>query len=671
MPLDVIGFSLKTYLLESHSDHHLLCHSAIPTQTTMMLRGLPTGPAVLRIAKRYNSILGIDLGTTNLAVAINHAGQPRILDNEDGAATTPSVVAYTGNDVLVGAAAKRQTLINPRNTFFATKRLIGRKFSDAEVQRDIGHVPYKIAANSAGDAVLETDNGRQLTPQAIGAEILLKMKSIAANHGFTTSRAVVTVPAYFNDSQRQATRELGREAGLEVVRVVNEPTAAALAYGLRKERDGIVAVFDLGGGTFDISILDIELGIFEVRATHGDTHLGGEDFDIRITNYILDQIKLETGIDVASDRLAVTRIREAAEKCKMALDKQPQYTVELPFISDKTHFKTTITQDQLKELCQPLVEQTTDPVKRCLRDAGLKPKDIDQVLLVGGMTKMPLVRDHVAKLFQCTPSSAVNPDEAVALGAAVQGAILAGELKDVILLDVTPLTLGIETYGGIFSPLIPRNTAVPCSVSLMFSTAVDGQTGVEINVYQGERQLAKDNKRIGKFTLGGIPLAPKGVPQISVEFKIDPDGIINVSAIDKTPGADGTPTEKVALIQVLVDNSLTPEEVEKLVLESQAHADEDTQWRQLYEHCSRADILLNETKDFIARFGQLMDAAQREAIEAHMALIQAKLDDVRVHGKMMPAQPINDELNLMQRLCLTEVQKIALDQQKALQVKDN
>ncbi|MCH0628567.1 molecular chaperone DnaK [Kocuria palustris] len=636
-----------------------------------MLRGIYGRHAVNRIAKRYNSILGIDLGTTNLAVAVNVAGQPRILDNEDGAATTPSVVAYTGSDVLVGAAAKRQTLINPRNTFFATKRLIGRKFSDAEVQRDIGHVPYKITSDAAGDAVLETDNGRELTPQAIGADILAKMKTIAANHGYTTSRAVVTVPAYFNDSQRLATRELGKQAGLEVVRVVNEPTAAALAYGLRQENDGIVAVFDLGGGTFDISILDIELGIFEVRATHGDTHLGGEDFDIRITNLIIDQIRLELGVDVSGDRLAVTRIREAAEKCKMALDSLAEYTVELPFITDKTHFKATITQKQLHELCQPLVDKTTDPVKRCLRDAGLKPKDIDQVLLVGGMTKMPLVRDHVAKLFQCTPLSAVNPDEAVALGAAVQGAILAGELKDVVLLDVTPLTLGIETYGGIFSPLIPRNTAVPCSVNLMFSTAVDGQTGVEINVYQGERQLAKDNKRIGKFTLGGIPLAPKGVPQISVEFKIDPDGIINVSATDKTPTPDGTPaaTDKLALIQVLVDNSLTPEEVEKLVLESQAHATEDTQWRQLYEHCSRADILLQETKDFVARFGHLMDPEQRQAIEGHMALIQAKLDDVRVHGKMMSAQVINDELNLMQRICLTEVQKIALDQQKSLQVK--
>ncbi|CAN3373043.1 hypothetical protein DIURU_005333 [Diutina rugosa] len=636
-----------------------------------MLRGICGRHAVNRIAKRYNSILGIDLGTTNSAVAVNVAGQPRILDNEDGAATTPSVVAYTDSDVLVGAAAKRQTLINPRNTFFATKRLIGRKFSDAEVQRDIGHVPYKITSDAAGDAVLETDNGRELTPQAIGADILVKMKTIAANHGYTTSRAVVTVPAYFNDSQRSATRESGKEAGLEVVRVVNEPTAAALAYGLRQENDGIVAVFDLGGGTFDISILDIESGIFEVRATHGDTHLGGEDFDIRITNLIIDQIRSESGVDVSGDRLAVTRIREAAEKCKMALDSSAEYTVELPFITDKTHFKATITQKQLHELCQPLVDKTTDPVKRCLRDAGLKPKDIDKVLLVGGMTKMPLVRDHVAKLFQCTPSSAVNPDEAVALGAAVQGAILAGELKDVVLLDVTPLTLGIETYGGIFSPLIPRNTAVPCSVNSMFSTAVDGQTGVEINVYQGERQLAKDNKRIGKFTLGGIPSAPKGVPQISVEFKIDPDGIINVSATDKTPTPDGTPaaTDKSASIQVSVDNSLTPEEVEKLVSESQAHATEDTQWRQLYEHCSRADILLQETKDFVARFGHLMDPEQRQAIEGHMASIQAKLDDVRVHGKMMSAQVINDELNLMQRICLTEVQKIASDQQKSSQVK--
>lgn len=616
-----------------------------------------------RIAKRYYSVLGIDLGTTNSAVAVVQAGQPRILENSDGARTTPSVVAFSGDNVLVGTLARRQIQINPHNTFFATKRLIGRKFTDAEVQRDTGNVPFKIVAGDDGDACVQTDDGRTMLPSVIGSKILVAMKDVAQSHGIATEKAVVTVPAYFNDSQRQATRELGKQAGLDVVRVVNEPTAAALAYGIRQKEDGVVAVFDLGGGTFDISILDIDQGIFEVRATNGNTHLGGEDFDIRLTEFIIDDIKLIHGVDVSRDRLAVTRIREAAEKCKMALDHEHKYNIELPFITQHTHFKLTITKEQFAKMCQPLIELTTDPVKKCLKDAGLKPKDIDEVLLVGGMTKMPLVRQHVESLFGKEPSTAVNPDEAVALGAAVQGAILSGELRDVILLDVTPLTLGIETYGGIFSPLIPRNTSVPCSVELTFSTAVDGQTGVEITVYQGERQLAKDNKRIGKFTLGGIPLAPKGIPQIKVVFKIDPDGIINVSARDATPYPEGELGQE-ALIQVLVDNSLTEEEIKLLVEESQLLLEHDTSLRRLYEHCSRAEILISETADAIARFGDQMDQDQVENIRKHIKLVKQKIALVRESGEIINPEEINTELNLMQRICLTEIQKIAQQQKK-------
>lgn len=620
--------------------------------------------ASAHVSKRYQSIIGIDLGTTNSAVAVVQGETPTILENEDGGRTTPSVVAYTNDGVLVGEAAKRQALINPHNTFFATKRLIGRKYTDDEVQRDIGHVPYAIVAGENGDAAVQTELGQQLLPGAIGGDILNHMKEVAAGHGIVTNKAVVTVPAYFNDSQRQATRDCGRSVGLEVVRVVNEPTAAALAYGLRLKREGLVAVFDLGGGTFDISILDIEEGIFEVRATNGNTHLGGEDFDIALTNHLLAEIKDVTGHDLSRERLAVLRIREAAENCKMALDKCELTTVDLPFIHEQCHFHTTISADMLAELCQPLIDRTTEPVKKCLRDAQLKPRDIDEVLLVGGMTKMPLVQQHVKLLFDGKrPSTAVNPDEAVALGAAVQGAILAGQLLDVVLLDVTPLTLGIETYGGIFSPLIPRNTAVPCLTEQMFSTAVDGQTGVEVIVYQGERQLAKDNKRIGKFALKGIPPGPKGQPQIAVQFKIDPDGIINVTASDKTKYPEGTEAA-TALIQVSVDNSLSPEEIEKLVQQSEAVKEDDIKMRQLYEHCSRAEILCTDTDNALARFGKLMDAGNRDTIESQIALVRQKINDIRLGAQLHLPQVINDELNAMQKLCLTEIQKIASDQNK-------
>ncbi|CAN3361139.1 iron-sulfur cluster biogenesis chaperone, mitochondrial [Diutina catenulata] len=620
--------------------------------------------ASAHVSKRYQSIIGIDLGTTNSAVAVVQGETPTILENEDGGRTTPSVVAYTNDGVLVGEAAKRQALINPHNTFFATKRLIGRKYTDDEVQRDIGHVPYAIVAGKNGDAAVQTESGQQLSPGAIGGDILNHMKEVAAGHGIVTNKAVVTVPAYFNDSQRQATRDCGRSVGLEVVRVVNEPTAAALAYGLRSKREGLVAVFDLGGGTFDISILDIEEGIFEVRATNGNTHLGGEDFDIALTNHLLAEIKDVTGHDLSRERLAVSRIREAAENCKMALDKCESTTVDLPFIHEQCHFHTTISADMLAELCQPLIDRTTEPVKKCLRDAQLKPRDIDEVLLVGGMTKMPLVQQHVKSLFDGKrPSTAVNPDEAVALGAAVQGAILAGQLSDVVLLDVTPLTLGIETYGGIFSPLIPRNTAVPCSTEQMFSTAVDGQTGVEVIVYQGERQLAKDNKRIGKFALKGIPPGPKGQPQIAVQFKIDPDGIINVTASDKTKYPEGTEAA-TASIQVSVDNSLSPEEIEKLVQQSEAVKEDDIKMRQLYEHCSRAEILCTDTDNALARFGKLMDAGNRDTIESQIASVRQKINDIRSGAQLHSPQVINDELNAMQKLCLTEIQKIASDQNK-------
>ncbi|CAK7901238.1 heat shock protein Ssc1p, mitochondrial [[Candida] anglica] len=630
----------------------------------------------LRIPKlvrnQHTVVVGIDLGTTNSAVAVVENEEAKILENEDGSRTTPSVVAYTKDQgILVGAPAKRQAVVNPQNTFFATKRLLGRKYADEEVQRDLNNTPYSVVPHDNGDAWLQTVDGKTLPPSQISGFILQKMKSVAEQQlGQKLKHAVVTVPAYFNDSQRQATKNAGKIVGLDVVRVINEPTAAALAYGIdKKQSDGVVAVFDLGGGTFDISILDIEDGVFEVRATNGNTHLGGEDLDVILLHKILDHFKEQSGgIDLRRDRLAVQRVREAAERAKIELSTVKTTEINIPFISGDKHIKMTLTEDQLDEMAAGLIAKTIDPVKKCIRDAELKVRDIDEVLLVGGMTRMPKIRTTVEELFQRKPSTAVNPDEAVALGAAIQGAVISGQIKNVVLLDVTPLSLGIETYGGIFSPLIPRNSAVPVNKEQIFSTAVDGQTGVEIRVYQGERSLVRDNKMIGNFKLSGIPIALKGVPQIAVSFAIDADGIINVSATDKTPGDPNSPSDAAAAntvsIQVSAETGLTEEEVQQMVSDSAANSQRDAETRKKVEHATRADILCSDTENALFRFGEEMEDSEVEQISSMVAKLRVKINDVREGIRDHPVQEINDEVNAIQKVCLEAIQKVAIKQQK-------
>ncbi|CAH2353816.1 import motor subunit, mitochondrial [[Candida] railenensis] len=627
----------------------------------------------------HNKVIGIDLGTTNSAVAVVENNQPKILENKDGNRTTPSVVAFTKKDqeILVGTPAKRQAAVNPQNTFFATKRLIGRKFTDEEVQKDLNNTAYKIIDHEAnGDAWLETTNGRKLPPSQISGYILRNMKEIAQDHfrkeGSSEAEdisAVVTVPAYFNDSQRQATKAAAKIVGLNVLRVINEPTAAALAYGIdKRQKDGVIAVFDLGGGTFDISILDIEDGVFEVRATNGNTHLGGEDLDIILMKKIVESFESEnenSSIDLWSDRLAIQRIREAAEKCKIELSHVTSTEINIPFISGDKHIKLTVTEEELDEMAKDLIERTVNPVKKCIRDAELKIKDIDEVILVGGMTRMPKIRKVVEELFGKKPNTVVNPDEAVALGASIQGAILSGQIQNVVLLDVTPLSLGIETYGGIFSPLIPRNSAVPIKKQTMFSTAVDGQTGVEIRVYQGERTLVRDNKMIGNFQLSGIPRALKGEPQIAVSFEIDADGIMNVSATDKTPreAVDEAENNTVS-IQVSSETGLTDEEIQRMIAESSEHSKEDAERRQHFENASRADILCVDTENAVEQFGGLMEAQEKDEIMALVNSLKSKINDIRQDVKTYSIEEINAEVGVMQNLCLEAIKKVAVKQQQ-------
>ncbi|KAI5957024.1 hypothetical protein KGF57_003398 [Candida theae] len=619
---------------------------------------------------RFKHVLGIDLGTTNSAVAyVGADNEPHIIENEEGRRTTPSIVAFDNGKTLVGISAKRQAVINPQNTFFATKRLIGRKFEDSEVQRDIKNVPYAIVPNRQGDAVLKTSTGREISPSEIGGLILQKMQKVAEEQLGETgiNQAVVTVPAYFNDSQRQATKNSGKTVGLDVLRVINEPTAAALAYGCDKSRrEGIVAVFDFGGGTFDISILDIEDGVFEVRATNGNTHLGGEDVDIILLKRIIESFKQKYGIDLSKNELAVQRIREAAEDAKIELSKVKETEINIPFIYEDKHIKFSLTEEELDEMSMPIIEQVVEPVKKCVRDAELKMKDIDEILLVGGMTRMPKIRKVVEELFGKKPSTAVNPDEAVALGAAIQGAVLSGQVKNVVLLDVTPLSLGIETYGGIFSPLIPRNSAVPIKKEQMFSTAVDGQTGVELRVYQGERMLVKDNKMIGHFKLSNIPQGPKGTPQISVQFEIDADGIINVRASDKTPYPKDSPhygKENTVSIQV-TEVGLTDSEVERMIQESNRNKEADEEMKRYYEHASRAEILCADTEMALIQFGELMDNSEKESIQSYIREIKQWINDIRTGEKLHDPKHVNDKLNEMQKTCMEAIKKVASKQQE-------
>ena len=540
-------------------------------------------------------VIGIDLGTTNSCVAVMDGGKPKVLENAEGANTTPSVVAFTSDDErLVGLPAKRQAVTNPSNTFFAIKRLIGRRFDDAEVTKDLKLVPYKIVKGPNGDAWVEA-HGKQYSPQQISAFILQKMKETAeAKLGEKVTQAVITVPAYFNDAQRQATKDAGRIAGLEVLRIINEPTAAALAYGLDKKKEArTIAVYDLGGGTFDVSVLEIGDGVFEVKSTNGDTHLGGEDFDLKLVTYLADEFKKEQGIDLRTDKLALQRLKEAAEKAKIELSSAPQTEINLPFItadaSGPKHLTMKLTRAKLESLVDDLINRTKAPCEKALKDAGLKAAEIDEVVLVGGMTRMPKVQEVVKQLFGKEPHKGVNPDEVVAVGAAIQGGVLKGEVKDVLLLDVTPLSLGIETLGGVFTRLIDRNTTIPTKKSQTFSTAEDGQGAVTIRVSQGEREMAADNKLLGQFDLMGIPPAPRGVPQIEVTFDIDANGIVHVSAKDKATGKEQS-------IRIQASGGLSDSDIDKMVKDAEAHAAEDKQKRELVEARNQAEALVHGTE---------------------------------------------------------------------------
>ncbi|KAK4103535.1 heat shock protein 70 [Parathielavia hyrcaniae] len=600
---------------------------ALPRATSVASRSaglLRRTPAFTRFQstdeKVKGSVIGIDLGTTNSAVAIMEGKTPRIIENAEGARTTPSVVAFAEDgERLVGVAAKRQAVVNPENTLFATKRLIGRKFTDAEVQRDIKEVPYKIVQHTNGDAWVEA-RGQKYSPSQIGGFVLGKMKETAEAYlGKPTKNAVVTVPAYFNDSQRQATKDAGQIAGLNVLRVVNEPTAAALAYGLEKEADRVVAVYDLGGGTFDISILEIQNGVFEVKSTNGDTHLGGEDFDIHLVRHLVQQFKKESGIDLSSDRMAIQRIREAAEKAKIELSSSLQTDINLPFItadsSGPKHINQKLTRAQLEAMVDPLIKRTVEPVRKALKDANLQAKEIQEVILVGGMTRMPKVSESVKSIFGREPAKSVNPDEAVAIGAAVQGAVLSGEVKDLLLLDVTPLSLGIETLGGVFTRLINRNTTIPTKKSQVFSTAADFQTAVEIKVYQGERELVKDNKLLGNFQLVGIPPAHRGVPQIEVTFDIDADSIVHVHAKDKS-------TNKDQSITIASGSGLSDSEIQKMVEESEKYAEQDKERKAVIETANRADSVVNDTEKALNEYADKLDKAEADQIREKIAALR-------------------------------------------------
>ncbi len=567
-----------------------------------------------------SKVIGIDLGTTNSVVAIMEGKEPKVLTNAEGARTTPSVVAFTDSgERLVGQVAKRQAITNPENTVFAVKRLIGRKYNSKEVQKDIEICPYKIVEGPNGDAYVHV-GGKDCSPAEISAMVLQKMKQTAEDYlGEKVTEAVITVPAYFNDSQRQATKDAGRIAGLNVLRIINEPTAASLAYGLDKKKDEKIAVFDLGGGTYDISILEIGDGVFEVKSTNGDTHLGGEDFDQKIIDWLADEFKKEYGIDLRDDKMALQRLKEAAEKAKMELSSSMETEINLPFItadaSGPKHLNMKLTRAKLEALVEDLIEKLVPPIELALKDAGVTPRDIDEVVLVGGMTRMPRVQEKVKEIFGKEPHKGVNPDEVVAIGAAIQAGVLKGEVKDVLLLDVTPLSLGIETLGGVMTKLIERNTTIPTRKSQIFSTAADNQTAVSIHVLQGEREMAADNKTLGRFDLVGIPPAPRGVPQIEVTFDIDANGIVHVSAKDKATGKEQS-------IQITASSGLSEEEIEKLVKEAEVHAEEDKRKRELVDTKNQADSLIYHTEKNLREFGDKLDSTTKGEIET-------KLGDLR------------------------------------------
>jgi molecular chaperone DnaK len=573
-------------------------------------------------------VIGIDLGTTNSCVAVMEGSTPKVIENAEGARTTPSIVAFTDDgERLTGQPAKRQAVTNPEKTFFAIKRLIGRTFADPMTQKDVGLVPYKIVKAGNGDAWVEA-GGKQYSPSQISAFILQKMKETAeAFLGQTVTQAVITVPAYFNDAQRQATKDAGKIAGLEVLRIINEPTAAALAYGLDKKGAGTIAVYDLGGGTFDVSVLEIGDGVFEVKSTNGDTFLGGEDFDMRLVEYLAEEFRKDNGIDLRKDKLALQRLKEAAEKAKIELSSAIQTDINLPYItadaSGPKHLTLKLTRAKYEALVDDLIQRTIEPCRKALKDAGLTAGEIQEVVLVGGMTRMPKVQEVVKQFFGKEPHKGVNPDEVVAIGAAVQAGVLQGDVKDVLLLDVTPLSLGIETLGGVFTRLIDRNTTIPTKKSQVFSTAEDSQTAVTIRVFQGEREMAADNKLLGQFDLVGIPPAPRGMPQIEVTFDIDANGIVSVTAKDKA-------TSKEQQIRIQASGGLSEADIDKMVKDAEAHAAEDKKRRELVDARNQGEALIHSAEKSLKEFGDKVAASDKTTIEAAVASLKTALegDDV-------------------------------------------